>query len=55
VNGSLRIMPACFITGQAAGVAAALPAAGGASTREVDVAEVRGRLREMGAYLPDAQ
>ncbi|MHC4481552.1 MAG: FAD-dependent oxidoreductase [Planctomycetota bacterium] len=55
VNGSLRIMPACFITGQAAGVAAALAAAGGASTREVDVAEVRGRLREMGAYLPDAQ
>ncbi|MHC4591404.1 MAG: FAD-dependent oxidoreductase [Planctomycetota bacterium] len=54
VNGSLRVMPGCFITGQAAGVAAALAAAGQMSTREVDVKELQKRLKEMGAFLPNA-
>jgi len=39
--------------GQAAGTLAALSAASGAVPREVDVAVLRGRLREDGAILSD--
>jgi len=53
VQGSLRVMPGCFITGQAAGAAAALAAknAGGA-VRGVDVARLRETLEAQGAYIP---
>lgn len=54
IQGSLRVMAGCYITGQAAGVAAALAAGGDVSVHEVDIAHVRGRLKEMGAYLPNA-
>jgi len=53
MQGSCRVMPGCYITGQAAGVAAALAIEGEGTTRGVDVAELRGRLKAMGAYLPD--
>jgi len=49
---SVRVMPCCFVTGQAAGVAAAMAAAGG-DTRALAAAELRRRLRRLGAYLPD--
>ncbi|NOY80969.1 MAG: FAD-dependent oxidoreductase [Kiritimatiellaeota bacterium] len=53
VQGSIRVMPGCFITGQAAGTAAALAVdAGSARTRDVDVATLRNTLREAGAYIP---
>ncbi|MCC6354994.1 MAG: FAD-dependent oxidoreductase [Verrucomicrobiae bacterium] len=52
VHGSIRVMPGCFITGQAAGVAAAIAASGGRDPRAIDVADLRRRLRELGAYLP---
>lgn len=51
--GSLRVMPCCFITGMAAGVAAAISVLDGKSLREIDTAKLRGKLREMGAYLPE--
>jgi len=53
VQGSLRVMPGCFITGQAAGAAAALAAknAGGA-VRGVDVARLRETLEAQGAHIP---
>jgi hypothetical protein len=54
MQGSLRVMPGCFITGQAAGVAAALAAGQGADVRAVAVAELRQRLKSLGAYLPNA-
>ncbi|MHC4911728.1 MAG: FAD-dependent oxidoreductase [Planctomycetota bacterium] len=54
VQGSIRVMPGCFITGQAAGAAAALAAAKGASTRGVDVKQLEQRLKDMGAFLPNA-
>ena len=41
-------MPPCFVTGQAAGVAATLA---GTDFREVDTVVLRSRLREMGAYF----
>lgn len=52
MQASVRVMPGCFITGQAAGVAAALAADAG-KTRAVDISQLRRRLREIGAYLPE--
>jgi hypothetical protein len=54
VHGSLRVMPGCFITGQAAGAAAALAAAKQTSTRGIDVKQLQQRLKKMGAFLPNA-
>ena len=52
IQGSLRVMPGCFITGQAAGMAAAIAADQGGATRQVPVAVLQARLAAMGAYLP---
>ena len=52
-NGSVRIMACCLNTGEAAGLAAAMAAAGGRNAHAVDVAELRKRLKAHGAYLPD--
>lgn len=54
MQGSIRVMPGCFITGQAAGMAAALAAEKGTDPRGVDVALLRKRLRSIGAWLPPA-
>lgn len=47
IQASIRVMPGCFITGQAAGLAAAL-AAGSGETRRIDPAELQARLRDLG-------
>jgi len=53
VQGSVRIMPACLATGEAAGMAAAHAAQSAqVDTHAVDVKRLRRRLREEGAYLP---
>lgn len=52
LQGSLRVMPGCYITGQAAGLAAAMAAERRGGTRAVPVPELRDRLRAIGAYLP---
>lgn len=49
IQSSLRVMPPCFVTGQAAGVAALLAA--GKDVREVEVSVLRSRLADMGAYF----
>ena len=54
VHGSLRVMPGCYITGQAAGVAGALAAKKGVSVHALDVKELQRRLKAIGAYLPNA-
>ena len=54
VHGSLRVMPGCYITGQAAGIAAAMAAAKDLSPHKIDVPELLGRLKKIGAYLPNA-
>ena len=51
--GSVRVMPGCFITGQAAGLAAALAVEKGKEVRSIEVPELQQRLKEMGAYLPN--
>jgi glycine/D-amino acid oxidase-like deaminating enzyme len=51
VQGSIRVMPVCLATGEAAGLAAAMAGAEG-DTRAVNTQDLRGRLRAYGAYLP---
>ena len=53
MQSSIRVMPGCFITGQATGVAAAVAAEGAMDTRGVPVAELQRRLKKMGAFLPN--
>ncbi|MFA4944554.1 MAG: FAD-dependent oxidoreductase [Lentisphaeria bacterium] len=52
MQGSVRVMPACFITGQAAGTAAAMLAGGGGDIHTLDVAALQQRLKAAGAFLP---
>ena len=47
----LRVIPICFITGQAAGVAAAVAVNDACRPRDVDVAKVQKVLKQQGAYL----
>jgi hypothetical protein len=54
LQGSLRVMPGCYITGQAAGMAAALAIEGKTGTRGVEVRQLQARLKAMGGYLPNA-
>jgi hypothetical protein len=54
VHGSIRVMPGCFITGQAAGVAAAMAADKNQQPRAINVKDLQSRLKKLGAYLPNA-
>ena len=47
----MREIPQCWITGQAAGVGAAVAVAQGVEPRAVDVARVQEVLRDQGVYL----
>jgi len=55
IQGSIRVMPGCYITGQAAGMAAALAIEHHTDTRGIPVGELQRRLRAMGAYLPNLE
>ena len=44
-------MPACFVTGEAAGTAAAMAALAGCETREIDIRALQDTLKKNGAYL----
>jgi hypothetical protein len=50
-HGFMREIPQCWLTGQAAGAAAALAANRGVQPRAVDIAELQQVLRAQGAYL----
>ncbi len=54
IQASVRVMPGCYITGQAAGLAAALAVKDhGGVPRDVPASKLRDALREkLGAYLP---
>ena len=45
---AVRVMPACFATGEAAGTAAALAAAAGCTVRNVETAQLRQALKKTG-------
>lgn len=51
VQASVRVMPACFLTGQAAGTAAALCVREGRGLRELSAAALRQALKSGGALL----
>ncbi len=53
VQASIRVMPACYLTGQAAGFAAAMAADGAGDVHAVDVPRLQGALADFGAYLPN--
>ncbi len=54
VQGSVRVMPVCLAMGDAAGLAAALADdSADADVHAVDVARLRARLVEEGAWLPE--
>jgi ribulose 1,5-bisphosphate synthetase/thiazole synthase len=48
---TLRLIPICWVTGQAAGVAAALSIQDKCKPREVNVGKLQSILRQQGAYL----
>jgi hypothetical protein len=56
VQASVRVMPVCLATGEAAGIAAVVAInCADADVHAVDVQFLRRRLREEGAYLPEAK
>jgi hypothetical protein len=54
VQAAIRVMSACLGMGEAAGLAAALAAAGDGDVHAVDTNRLRARLIEEGGYLPEA-
>ena len=54
-HGFMREIPQCWITGQAAGVAAAVAVAQGVQPRAVDIARVQAALQRQGVYLRSGQ
>jgi hypothetical protein len=46
-------MPGCYITGQAAGIAAAMIAKDNLTTRTIDVKELQNKLKKTGGFLPN--
>jgi 2-polyprenyl-6-methoxyphenol hydroxylase-like FAD-dependent oxidoreductase len=53
-HGFMREIPQCWLTGQAAGVAAAIAANRGIEPRAVDIAELQAALVRQGAFLRPA-
>jgi hypothetical protein len=55
IQGSIRVMSGCYITGQAAGIAAAIAADRGVSVHMIDSNDLQKRLKQMGGFLPNAR
>mgnify|MGYP004527291963 CR=1 FL=1 len=53
MQASVRVIPCCYITGQAAGVAAALACDFKGDVRGFDVSVLRSVLKKNGAFLPE--
>ena len=53
MQASIRVMPCCYITGQAAGTAAALAVKNGSSSHALDVKALQTALKQAGAFLPN--
>ena len=52
MQASIRVIPGCFMTGQAAGVAASLAGESG-DVRSISISELQNKLIELGAYIPN--
>jgi len=53
MQSSVRVMPGCYITGQAAGTAAAIAVKNDTDTRGINIRELQKRIVSMGGYLPN--
>ena len=53
VQASIRVMPGCYITGQAAGAAAALASEESLTTRQIPIKNLQRTLKQMGGFLPN--
>jgi hypothetical protein len=53
LQGSIRVMPGCYITGQAAGTAAALALSANGDVRGFEVSKLQEKLTSIGAFLPN--
>ena len=51
MQSSIRVMPGCYLTGQAAGTAAALASRADGDVRAIDIPALQGILRENGVYM----
>lgn len=51
MQASVRVMPCCFITGEAAGIAAALAVASDGNARHVEISRLQEKLLELGSAL----
>ena len=54
MQSSMRVMPGCYITGQAAGAAAGLCVKGGYLPHDTRIADLQRALLAMNMYLPNA-
>jgi 2-polyprenyl-6-methoxyphenol hydroxylase-like FAD-dependent oxidoreductase len=54
-HGFMREIPQCWITGQGAGVAAALAASRGVAPRAIDIADLQSALVRQGVYLNNSE
>jgi len=52
ILGPIRLIPACMVSGQAAGTAAALAADSGTTTRALDLKALQARLKNDGVTFP---
>ena len=55
MQSSVRVMPGCYITGQAAGTAAAICALEKVNVHDAPVKKIQKQLKKLGAYLPNYQ
>ncbi|HOL21959.1 MAG TPA: FAD-dependent oxidoreductase [bacterium] len=52
LQSSIRVMPGCYITGQAAGMAAAIMVEDKKDSRSINIRKLQKKLKRIGAYLP---
>lgn len=55
MQSSVRVMPGCYITGQAAGTAAAICALENVNVHDAPVKKIQKQLKKLGACLPNYQ
>ncbi|MCL1910396.1 MAG: FAD-dependent oxidoreductase [Kiritimatiellaeota bacterium] len=53
MQASIRVMPCCFITGQAVGLAAAMCADTNLTSRTLPLRDLQSKLKHAGAFLPN--
>lgn len=54
VNGSVRDQPACYVMGEAAGLAASIALDSDTSADSIDVSDLRKELRDGGSFIPES-